>query len=59
MVLPHPHTQGLGLRSSRRPAGYWEDESALDRELSLFVAAHWTRFEDEESGEYWYNQVCV
>jgi hypothetical protein len=50
--------QALGLRSRRRPPGWWEDEANLDRELSLFVAAHWARFSDPDSGsDYWYNQV--
>lgn len=43
--------QELGLRSVRRPPGYWEDEDALDRELSLFVAANWVRFEEGPSEE--------
>lgn len=37
--------QTLGFRAARRPAGYWDDETALDRELSLFVAANWVRFD--------------
>ncbi|KAL4458291.1 hypothetical protein ABPG75_013156 [Micractinium tetrahymenae] len=50
--------QALGLRSQRKPAGYWEDESNLDEELTLFVAAHWTQFTDPESRQpYWYNQI--
>ena len=38
--------QELGFKSVRRPPGYWEDEAAMDRELSLFVAANWVRFEE-------------
>jgi hypothetical protein len=38
----------LGLRAARRPPGYWDDAEALDRELSLFVAAHWVQFDMEE-----------
>lgn len=50
--------QALGLRSQRKPAGYWDDESNLDEELTLFVAAHWTQFTDPESRQpYWYNQI--
>lgn len=50
--------QALGLRSQRKPAGFWEDEAHLDEELTLFVAAHWTEFRDPESRqEYWYNQI--
>jgi hypothetical protein len=41
--------EALGYRAVRRPAGYWEDESALDRELSLFVAANWVRLKLEEN----------
>ena len=41
--------QELGLRSMRRPPGYWDDDEALDRELSLFVAANWVRFEEGPS----------
>lgn len=37
--------QTLGFRAARRPAGYWDDEVALDRELSLFVAANWIKFD--------------
>lgn len=36
--------QALNYRSKRRPPGYWEDETILDRELSLFVSAHWVQF---------------
>lgn len=39
----------LGFRSARRPPGYWENESNLDRELSMFVAAHWIKFEGKKS----------
>lgn len=50
--------QALGLRAPRRPAGYWHDEANLDRELSLFVGAHWARFTTPGAQEeYWYNQV--
>ena len=50
--------QQLGFRSRRRPTGYWENEEHLDREITQFVAAHWTQMEHPESGEtYWYNQV--
>ena len=31
---------------------------AADEELTLFVAAHWSKFQDPESRQgYWYNQV--
>lgn len=43
--------QALGYRSVRKPPGYWEDEDALDRELSLFVAANWIQFEDDSEGD--------
>jgi len=43
--------QDLGFRPVRRPPGYWEDEEALDRELSLFVAANWVRFEEDSDTE--------
>ncbi|KAL4854923.1 Hexokinase-1 [Chlorella vulgaris] len=50
--------QALGLRSQRKPAGYWEDGMNLDQELTLFVAAHWSKFKDPESHQsYWYNQI--
>ena len=93
--------QACGLRSQRKPAGFWEDEAnlggwggeectstiedrcccwmnargsgvfitlgcvlclpgwlAADEELTLFVAAHWSKFEDPESRQsYWYNQA--
>ena len=39
--------QYLGYTSIRRPPGYWEDETTLDRELSLFVAANWVKFHAE------------
>lgn len=39
--------QYLGYASIRRPPGYWEDETTLDRELSLFVAANWVKFHAE------------
>lgn len=35
----------LGYRSARRPPGYWENEVNLDRELSMFVAANWIKFD--------------
>lgn len=43
--------QELGFEASRRPPGYWEDEEALDRELTLFVAANWVRFEEGPAEE--------
>ena len=43
--------QDLGFKPIRRPPGYWEDEEALDRELSLFVAANWVRFEEDSDTE--------
>jgi hypothetical protein len=43
--------QDLGFKPVRRPPGYWEDEEALDRELSLFVAANWVRFEEDSDTE--------
>ena len=50
--------QQLGFRSRRRPAGYWDNEDNLDREIAQFVAANWTQMEHPQSEEsYWYNQV--
>ena len=47
--------QTLRYVSTRRPPGYWEDETVLDRELSLFVGASWVEFlagdDDEEVGD--------
>lgn len=57
--------QCLGYQSARRPPGYWEDDSVLDRELSLFVGANWIKLQavdenytdDEEYSYYWFNTV--
>ncbi len=52
--------QQLGFRSRRRPAGYWDNEDNLDREIAQFVAANWTQMEHPQSeGSYWYNQVSA
>ena len=52
--------QQLGFRSRRRPAGYWDNEDNLDREIAQFVAANWTQMEHPLSeGSYWYNQVAA
>ena len=52
--------QQLGFRSRRRPAGYWDNEDNLDREIAQFVAANWTQMEHPQPEEnYWYNQVCA
>ncbi len=52
----------LGMRSKRRPAGYWEDPENLDDEIRAFVASQWTQ---QQSGQhdkgcpkrYFYNMV--
>lgn len=52
--------EGLQLRSRRRPPGFWENEDALDRELSRFITAAWTqhRVDDADGKEtYFYNQA--
>lgn len=50
--------QELGLRSLRRPVGYWDDITNLDIELSNFVAAHWSTLMDpDDMEEYYYNQI--
>lgn len=52
--------EGLQLRSRRRPPGFWDNEDALDRELSRFITAAWTQHRvDESDGNetYFYNQV--
>ena len=51
--------EGLQLRSRRRPAGFWDNEDALDRELSRFITSAWTqhRVDDDDNQTYFYNQV--
>jgi hypothetical protein len=51
--------EGLQLRSRRRPAGFWDNEDALDRELSRFITGAWTqhRVDDDDNQTYFYNQV--
>lgn len=39
-----------------RHAGYWDDISNLNRELSLFVAGMWIGLESPD-GAYYHNQV--
>lgn len=52
--------QLLGLRSRRRPTGYWENEENLDQELTVFVAVNWNRMRDPDTGEpYYYNQASL
>ena len=52
--------QQLGFRSRRRPAGYWDNEDNLDREIAQFVAANWTHMEHSQpASSYWYNQVPI
>lgn len=45
--------------STPTQTGYWDNMDNLDQELTLFVAANWTRFPDPDTpgGSYWYNQV--
>jgi len=49
-ALPAQVAQELGLRSfsHRRPAGFWDDLTHLDQELSLLIAASWVRLERHE-----------
>lgn len=50
--------QALGLRTRRRPTGFWENTDNLDFELSLFVAAHWMQLAEPETNDpYYYNPV--
>lgn len=52
----------VGLRSRRRPVGYWDNMDNLDAELGLFVAAHWVELAADggataarRGGRYFYN----
>ena len=56
---PPQVAEGLQLRSRRRPAGFWDNEDALDRELSRFITGAWTqhRVDDDDNQTYFYNQV--
>ncbi|KAK3278823.1 hypothetical protein CYMTET_13263 [Cymbomonas tetramitiformis] len=48
----------LGLRTRRRPTGYWEDLNNLSTELDWFIAASWTiHVEPDAQDEYFYNIV--
>lgn len=49
----------LGLRSRRRPPGYWEQLELLGAELEAFVWGSWLALPDPEApGElYYYNMV--
>eukprot|EP00884_Botryococcus_braunii_P016015 jgi/Botrbrau1/3097/Bobra.0070s0082.2 len=47
----------LGLRSRRRPVGYWENLDNLDQELTEFISQAWRRYENEEGIPYFYNHV--
>ncbi|KAK9813221.1 hypothetical protein WJX72_010952 [[Myrmecia] bisecta] len=50
----------LGLRSRRRPIGYWDNADNLDQEMSHFVMAHWTQLTDPATDQvYYYNQVTA
>lgn len=50
--------QELGLRTRRRPTGYWEDLNNLSTELDWFIAASWTiHVEPDAQDEYFYNSV--
>lgn len=50
--------QELGLKASRRPAGYWESEDNLAEEIAMFVAENWIELSHPETGEsYWHNSV--
>ncbi|GAX80006.1 hypothetical protein CEUSTIGMA_g7445.t1 [Chlamydomonas eustigma] len=52
----------LGMRSKRRPAGYWDNPEHLDAELRAFIASQWVQLErpsesDQPGKLYFYNQV--
>eukprot|EP00955_Chlamydomonas_euryale_P071500 361095-Chlamydomonas_euryale.AAC.8 len=48
----------LGMRSRRRPAGYWDNPEHLDAELRAFVAGQWVVLERPDGGRpYYYNLV--
>ncbi|GAX79795.1 hypothetical protein CEUSTIGMA_g7235.t1 [Chlamydomonas eustigma] len=52
----------LGMRSKRRPAGYWDNPEHLDAELRAFIASQWLQLErpsesDQPGKPYFYNQV--
>lgn len=53
--------QELGLRSRRKPPGYWDSREALDSEVGAFVAAAWTLHPTARGGgggdSYFYNQA--
>ena len=48
----------LGLRSNRKPNGYWENLDFLRDELLQLIYAFWFQEEDEDTGErMWYNDI--
>lgn len=48
----------VGLRSRRKPTGYWQALDNVDQEIAMFVAAGWIKMPDPDTDEqYWYNQV--
>lgn len=57
--------QELGLRTYKKPIGYWDNEATLDREISAFVANSWIElpvdpFDDSTTKSpksYFYNQA--
>lgn len=52
--------QSLGLRTRRKPPGFWDNEDSLDEEISLFVADFWTEHCDGATSDtYFYNQVSA
>lgn len=59
-----PHNTSACITPLHNPCpftqtGYWDNIDNLDQELTLFVAANWTRFPDPDTPgqHYWYNQV--
>ncbi|KAG6550698.1 hypothetical protein Mapa_007795 [Marchantia paleacea] len=50
--------QALGLRSRRRPVGFWEDLRNLDAEIEWFVSGCWVIQQSPETGEdIYYNHA--
>jgi hypothetical protein len=47
-----------GLRTRRRPVGFWEADDALGRELTAFVlAGAWLALPADSGETYYYNTV--
>ncbi len=58
-VRPYILNGNVHTHSTPTQTGYWDNIDNLDQELTLFVAANWTKFNDPElpNEYYWYNQV--